>query len=492
MSAAPRSIQLQQTIAQLDEEIKRERGRLAEVSQAYKGKQPHKALLGENVRLRNLMTRRHALELERTYPSAQVLYEVTLWGVRNADGEAIEWKKEKRRADAGLAVDDSLRLVEVKTEKSIVGAVSGSLDDGKIDAKFRDSSKLGRQLNKEKEFLRWAKKQGVAVWVEFTDPVTLKRYGRSFSVEKVFGSLSQSYNNMGDGLNLSALFAPPAPAKPSPKGTAGGAQGGQSFPAGQKQTTVNPPPTSRTGVEPRALGERLTESKGTGTAEPAKEIRAFEPPVGRVETPRSASQVQGSKVQSSVDPGGVLAAGRQVQQGIEGGGLALFFRQLEWMNEIAREREEKAVERVMPEVEKWRVRGDWVVVWVTYAEPEKPDVLGYSPDSYQIVGGAYISHQAPPIKLDGKQVTTEEQVKDLLRNPSKLAKAVSQPPAMSVPPPAVGPRPWPPPGRVLVSRPVAIYPPLPPPQLPVLDLPISIKKSRLTNSRCTADGEVFW
>lgn len=465
MAPIPREVLLNQAVKLLDGEIAAEWGRINQVIKANPQKTPSKDLIGEFKRVRNLMTRRHALELERTYPRAKIVYEARWVGVQTADGEFVR-VKELRISDAGIVVDDHFAGIEVKTEKAILDAVSKAGGDAKIVTDFNKSSKLGDELSKEKRVLGWAKRNGISLWIEGRDPVTLEKIEQGFPVENVKGSRSQSYNNMGDGIELSSFFD-------TKKGSGNGTK-----PTVQSNGQAALPNKS---VKPAA--DRLAES-----SKKAVENRALES--NGVET--KSQTKQNSKINITdetisaqafpVDPNGVLAEHARTTSAIEGGALMVYQYQLGSLAESARKKAESAVAALDTQIERYRSRGEWVLVRVTFAEAESQDVFGLSTDSYPIFWSAHLLHAETVNDPITGQFDLDWQMR-VLRNPPQSYEAVEKQPSAN-PPRSV------PPGRKLVGYDYALHLPrlkVPEADRSMFSMPRSKPTSIFEQQRCTAD-----
>ncbi len=375
MAKAPDDAVLNQTIATLDGEIAREWGRINGVMAAYEGTSPQKDLINEFTRVRNLMTRRHMLEVQRTYVSGpngralRFLYEVEFLSLRDADGNELVVRK-GRFADGGV-LGDRLKLIEVKTEQSVIDAVSKKGNPFK--ASFNESAIIGKQIGIEKSILKWGNKKGVALWFRVLDPLTMTRTEVEVPLSDVQVSAVQTYNNMGDGFDISSLFHD----TPSRGGTiaiggGGGKPGGTTEP--KQESSTEDPPLSRKAVENKG-----TENRGTGE-DPKRKTTETE----RRSEYKETSNREVSRFAYEVDPGGVLEQAHGVTAAWEGAAMMLYDKMLENLYEEAFQSANRALgeEEISNAIFKSRQNGNWILVIVNLLETEAPDAQGNRPVTF--------------------------------------------------------------------------------------------------------------
>ena len=271
MAPVPRDVLLNSEIQILDGQILLEWGRIgASVKEWLRLNpllEPSKDLFGEFTRVRNLMTRRHALELERTYPGRQVIYQPRLWGAITIDEGKKRKAVELRIPDVAVVLPDgSLWTVEVKTEKELLASFSADGEWVKVEKVvegkkvflnwflhwFKDSSRIQEGLQKQARVLEWVQSRGM-LWVEGFDAVTLLKIEWRFSPFDVRASV-QSYKNMGDGIDLS-----PAPPDVSGKGPTGPTL--RVGPKGEVLSSNAPAKTNRTATDARGVKARGVDAR---------------------------------------------------------------------------------------------------------------------------------------------------------------------------------------------------------------------------------------
>ena len=402
MGAVPATVLLNQTIQILDGQIFLEKGRVYRlVESAAPGER--NLLLGEFTRLYNMMTRRHMLEVMRTYPSYQVLYEVTFEGVRTADGEFVPAPKSMGRRADGALKGDYLRLVEVKVLSEIERAISQQLR-GKYN-KFLSSSNLGAQLLNERSLKRWARSHGVALVFSALNPLTQATEEFEMPVRDVRISLVQTYNNMGDGIERASLYRPVPPSPPP--STKGGTRraGGAGAAASRDQVARELSNAERTVIEsPKSeMGRRGNQNRGIedrGTK--ALEVRAPDAvtetnPGMRERSPGKISlktTPEVSQTGQGFDPQEFMGGIANTTAAVEGAALMIYDAQLQSLYRAAwREAEDAYQDQALQnEIFRRRQDGEWVLVRFTFLVSEAPDPQGNFLVQFWSVS---INHQSP-------------------------------------------------------------------------------------------------
>ena len=331
-----------------------------------------KSALSEFTRVYNMMTRRHVLELQKTYPTLKVMYQVHFDGVREPEGV---WRRPPARLgripDGGL-MGDILRFVEVKTTGEILRSVPVGLRQ--VYTEFLKSSTLGQQIANEKAILKWSGKHGVALEFTAQDPVTLRSFEFEVPVGDVGISVVQSYMNMGDGIEASRLFHPP---KPPRKGDPTSSARAGSTP----ETTARPPAVpevqkQRAEENTRATAERGTEARGTSDARPGPTWKVEEAPGQRREAGRTAPEL--ARGATAVDPGHSFERMHEQTSGFEGAAMLLYDRQIENLYAAEWSKAVSAVENsaLQNSIFTARQSGQWVLVRVNFLVTDAPDAGG--------------------------------------------------------------------------------------------------------------------
>lgn len=408
MAKVPDSELLQRTIADVELNISIEWARIRAVLEANPNA-THQQMFNEFTKVYNLLTRRHVLELQRTYPGVQVLYEIEFLGVRDADGAWVDRPAKRGRIADGSLKGDFLQLIEVKKESEILRSVPQNAQ--LVVNNFLKSSKLGKQIAVERYLIKWGSRKGVAFWFSAQHPVTLEAIEFEVPVGDVRISHVQSYKVMGDGIEASRLFRPPPTGGPG--GRAFSSPGGKAESVPQIGLNTSKPTVkqiSGPATEARALENPGTESRGG--IKPQQEIRAFKEPTPRLgNTPTPSRPTPRFEEFFRPDPVDALSSNVGLKAGIEGGILELYSMQLSGMNRLAKEKADNAVRDKMGEIDDRRWRGEYVLVEVYCAEPKSRDVLGMSPDSYPIFLGVEILHAEPLPSFRGKEASMEQQMK---------------------------------------------------------------------------------
>ncbi len=364
MGPIPERELLQKTIVEVEGEISREWGRL----NVYIDAHPHlsrQELVGEFTHVWNLLTRRHMLEMKKTYPSLKVVYQIEFLSVRDADGKEVRTPaKWGRIADGGLK-GDFLKLVEVKTEREILRSVSKAR--ALVDTQFLQSSRLGVQLENEGRLLKWGGKKGVAFWFRAQDPVTLESFEFEVEMGGVSRSMAQSYLNMGDGIEASSLFRPPA--------KSGGGNLNSRGTAAEPKTETGPKSDIIRPVREPAAEKDIKQETGTRKAVEAKAIenrgretrdtKPAETSIPEQTGSRRSSAEDLSRYASETDPGGAIEQGRGRLAGFEGAAMMLYDRQISNIIRDAIEDAEKHYDRdeaMHTAIFDERRAGKWVLV----------------------------------------------------------------------------------------------------------------------------------
>jgi hypothetical protein len=376
MSKVPDSELLALTAKQLDGDISLEWDRISKVLDANPGR-PRSKLFNEFTHVFNLMTRRHVLELQRTYPTLKVMYQVRIDGLRDADGHWLDAPRRLGRIPDGALMGDLMRFVEVKT----IGEVLRSVPKGtrQVFSEYLASTKLGGQIANEKAILKWAGRRGVAFQFTAQDPVTLISYKFEVAVKDVGVSLVQTYKNMGDGIEASTLFKPR-------KAPAGGAERGNTLSEPEHgeikgkelikpaKETINrrglaPENTRGKNNEP-ATENRATGSRGGTTSKPSKPVASSRrSSLPAPENRRSAYPVY---------PGGLLGRMHETTNAIGGAARILYDKQVENQTKLAWRHAEDSVSApaMAKAIFKAREQGFWVLIYVVFAETKAPDANG--------------------------------------------------------------------------------------------------------------------
>jgi hypothetical protein len=393
MPPVPTNELLRLTIAELDGQIFVERGRLTALVAANPPLPPEQ-LFGQSTHLYNLLTRRHMLEVQRTYPTVETLYQVEFLGVRDADGEFRRRPGPGRIADGGL-LGDYLRLIEVKTVEEILRAFPKGRQQVYRD--FLASSNLGPQIANDKRLLKWAGRRGVEFWFRARNTLTLMPRDFGVAVNDIGISLPQSYMNMGDGIEASTLYRQ---RPPSPTTSARGPGADPKFtPSTSPPRRVGPTaPEQPSAVENRALENRVSGGGDSRVNQPQGTFRGVEPP---------KSSLKGnlpSRTAYAVDPGGRLAGARSAANSLGAGAMAIYSSQVANFYGRAWREAEDAVGSRMKEIERWRGDGHWVLVRVLFAMPKVGDSQGGRPARFWSVE---ITHALPPSADSDAEVMLE-------------------------------------------------------------------------------------
>ncbi len=275
---------------------------------------------------------------------------------------------------------------------------------------------------------------------------------------EMFGDVGYRVNELARGFQRKSVEArrkpaPKAAAAPRPAPAAVNAAPAPNPPA----STV---PTSRTGVEGRALGNT--------TAAPANRGSTVTPPATPSSTPTptrpAPTQPAPSRpvpAQPALNPSSVkmevtapLANVLARQQALAGGAMELYARQLANMREDAEAQAEEAVRRLEPEIDGHRMRGRWVLVRVSFAVPITQDVFGMEGDSYPIFWNASYSSAElvtqTPNGPPGPQYQASMLMNDLRAHQEYYGTQKHRGVQREVPP-----------GRKLVSQEYRLYSPFP-------------------------------
>lgn len=471
MAPAPLTTEeyLQRAITEVEREISSERVRIAALAEAIdkgppqfhekkKGsiivvekKTREQRLFPEMTRLYNLLTRRHALEVLKTYSgsigpnaSLQVLYQVEYVGIRDVDtGELIKYRGKKRIVDVVLRsldqhpISEMALMIEVKTLGEILRSFPAigklTLEQYAETASFVRSSKLGDQIKREIANIKRAKAKGVAVFEGYS-PLTGKSVSFEVWPQGIRISGPQTYRAMGDGINVAYLTR----RSPGAAGALGAGTGSNT------DETVSDGSKLKAPTSARATADRKTANPvGSGPGE----IRVSETPRHSFQEalpkrpPRRGSPIDVGSVARRVTPTGELAA--------------LEFYQWQ-MNSVTRKAFEAADAELATrrkEMDAWRARGYWVQPYALFTEPAQPDVFGLEYGSFVTFWGAGFDYAPADYDAQGRAVMNERTLRMLV--PQTSLSADGGPRGLAMRPREV------PHGRKLVRRELDPLPPMP-------------------------------
>ncbi len=271
---------------------------------------------------------------------------------------------------------------------------------------------------------------------------------------EMFGDVGYRVNELARGFQRKSGEAkskpaakPAAPPRPAPA-------------AVNAAPAPNPPastvPTSRTGVEGRALGNTTAAAanRGSTAATPA-------PTQTTGSTPVTVQPSKPAPAQPALNPSSVkievtapLANALARQQALAGGAMELYSRQLANMRAAASADAEAAVLQLQPAVDRLREQGQWVMVFVTFAVPITQDVFGLETDSYPIFWGAHYTFAQPITETPSGPTSPDFQARMLMQH-LRATRANYDVQKNRGSPRKV------PPGRKLVSEEYRLYSPFP-------------------------------